>query len=66
MSREQATSRAHEAAAAPRLPAKGTPMAERHRSIVDVHLILRRSGRIVMLRRAQSGYAAIWTECAET
>ncbi|MFI5496315.1 NUDIX domain-containing protein [Actinoplanes sp. NPDC051859] len=31
-------------------------MTERHRSIVDVHLVLRRSGRIVMLRRANTGY----------
>jgi 8-oxo-dGTP pyrophosphatase MutT (NUDIX family) len=29
---------------------------QRHRSIVDVHLILRRDGKIVMLRRANTGY----------
>jgi 8-oxo-dGTP pyrophosphatase MutT (NUDIX family) len=29
---------------------------QRHRSIVDVHLILRRCDRIVMLRRANTGY----------
>ncbi|MPZ25464.1 MAG: NUDIX domain-containing protein [Micromonosporaceae bacterium] len=31
-------------------------MKQRHRSIVDVHLIIRREGRIVMLRRANTGY----------
>lgn len=31
-------------------------MNQRHRSIVDVHLIVRRSGKIVMLRRANTGY----------
>jgi 8-oxo-dGTP pyrophosphatase MutT (NUDIX family) len=32
-------------------------MAERHRSIVDLHLILRRDdGRILLLRRAGGGY----------
>ncbi|MGH3679730.1 MAG: NUDIX hydrolase [Natronosporangium sp.] len=31
-------------------------MRQRHRSIVDVHLIVRREGRIVMLRRANTGY----------
>lgn len=31
-------------------------MTERHRSIVDVHLILRRNGKILMGRRANTGY----------
>jgi 8-oxo-dGTP pyrophosphatase MutT (NUDIX family) len=31
-------------------------MKQRHRSIVDVHLIVRRSGRILMLRRQNTGY----------
>ncbi|NJC68116.1 NUDIX domain-containing protein [Planosporangium thailandense] len=31
-------------------------MAERHRSIVDVHLILRCDGKILMGRRANTGY----------
>jgi 8-oxo-dGTP diphosphatase len=29
---------------------------QRHRSIVDVHLVLRQGGKIVMLRRANTGY----------
>lgn len=37
-------------------------MSDRHRSIVDLHLILRRDdGRILLLRRANTGYGAIWT-----
>jgi 8-oxo-dGTP pyrophosphatase MutT (NUDIX family) len=31
-------------------------MAERHRSIVDVHVILRRDGKVLMGRRANTGY----------
>lgn len=32
-------------------------MADRHRSIVDLHLILRRyDGRILLMRRANTGY----------
>jgi len=31
-------------------------VADRHRSIVDVHLVLRREGRVLMLRRAGTGY----------
>lgn len=31
-------------------------MHERHRSIVDVHMVLRRSGRVLMLRRANTAY----------
>lgn len=33
-----------------------TGTAERHRSIVDVHVILRRDGRVLMGRRANTGY----------
>ena len=33
-----------------------SPARQRHRSIVDVHLILRRAGRILLLRRADTGY----------
>jgi len=33
-----------------------SPARQRHRSIVDVHLILRRAGRILLLRRANTGY----------
>ena len=37
-------------------------MSERRRSIVDVHLILfRDDGRILLMRRANTGYGAIWT-----
>lgn len=32
-------------------------MSDRHRSIVDVHLVLRRDGRVLMLRRANTSYA---------
>lgn len=32
-------------------------MSDRHRSIVDVHLVLRRHGRVLMLRRANTSYA---------
>jgi 8-oxo-dGTP diphosphatase len=32
-------------------------MVSRHRSIVDVHLILRRADRVVMLRRANTSFA---------
>jgi len=38
------------------LDEQGDLLKQRHRSIVDVHLILRRDGRIVMLRRANTGY----------
>jgi hypothetical protein len=33
-------------------------MADRHMSIVDAHVILRREGRILLLRRAAGTYAA--------
>jgi 8-oxo-dGTP diphosphatase len=34
-------------------------MSDRHRSIVDLHLILRRAdGRILLLRRAGGGYGS--------
>ena len=32
-------------------------MTERYRSIVDVHVILRREGQILLLRRAGNVYA---------
>lgn len=35
---------------------KRTVSIERHRSIVDVHLLLYRSGRVLMLRRANASY----------
>jgi hypothetical protein len=31
-------------------------VSHRHRSIVDVHLVLRRDGKILMGRRANTGY----------
>jgi 8-oxo-dGTP diphosphatase len=36
----------------------GAIMSERYRSIVDVHVILRRAGKVLLLRRAGNVYAS--------
>lgn len=38
-------------------------MTSRYRSVVDVYVLLRRAdGHILLMERANTGYAAIWTD----